>query len=74
MEVAAIAAGVGPVGLEERARALLDSLRRVVPFQAGWLGLLDPEHRVHVPLVVQGYEDRFSPSSPGLHHRLGDRR
>src|SRR3954468_10598998 len=57
VEVAAIAAGVGPVGLEERGRALLDSLRRVVPFQAGWLGLLDPEHREHVPLVVQGYED-----------------
>ena len=28
VEVAAIAAWVGPVGLEERARALLDSLRR----------------------------------------------
>ena len=59
MEVAAIAAGAGPVGLEERARALLDSLHRVVPFQAGWIGLLDPEHREHVPLAVQGYEDRF---------------
>jgi DNA-binding CsgD family transcriptional regulator len=58
-EVAAIAAGAGPVSLEERARALMVALRRVVPFEAGWIGLLDPERREHVPLAVHGYDDRF---------------
>jgi GAF domain-containing protein len=34
------------------------ALRRVVPFAAGWIGLLDPGYRQHVPLAVQGYDDR----------------
>jgi GAF domain-containing protein len=58
-EVAGIAAAAGPMGLDERAQALLESLRRVVPFQSGWIGLLDPERRQHVPLVVHGYDERF---------------
>jgi len=57
-EVGRIAAGAGPINLEERARALMAELRRVVPFEAGWIGLLDPERREHVPLSVQGYDDR----------------
>jgi DNA-binding CsgD family transcriptional regulator len=58
-EVAAIAAAAGPVSLETRAQELLEALHPVVPFEAGWLGLLDPERREHVPLAVQGYDDRF---------------
>jgi DNA-binding CsgD family transcriptional regulator len=55
VEVAGIAAT--PAAIEERAAALLESLRRVVPFQAGWIALLDPERRRLVPLVSPGYDD-----------------
>ena len=44
-EVAGIA--LAPASVEERAEALLESLRQVTPFQAGWTGLLDPERREH---------------------------
>lgn len=57
VEVAGIAAR--PAGIEERAQALLEPLRRVVPFEAAWLGLLDPERREHVALAFQGSDDRI---------------
>ena len=42
--------------------------RHRVPFQAGWIGLLDPERRQHVPLVGHGYDDRARAyiSSPAI--------
>jgi GAF domain-containing protein len=43
--------------VEERAEACLESLLQVTPFQAGWIGLLDPERREHVLLAHQGYDD-----------------
>jgi DNA-binding CsgD family transcriptional regulator len=56
VEVAGIAAT--PAGIKERAQALLEPLHRVVPFQAAWIGLLDPERREQVVLADQGYPDR----------------
>jgi len=47
-----------PASNEERAEALLGSLRRVVPFQAARIALLDPKRREPVSLVVEGYDDR----------------
>ena len=47
-----------PASNEERAEALLESLRRVVPFQAARIALLDPKRREPVSLVVEGYDDR----------------
>ena len=57
VEVAGIAAA--PASIAERAAALLEPLRRVVPFQGAWIGLLDPERHEHVPLVSPGYDDRL---------------
>ncbi|MHA6793478.1 response regulator transcription factor [Pseudonocardia bannensis] len=54
-EVAGIAAA--PASFEERAAALLGSLYPVVPFQAGWIALLDPERCRMVPLASPGYDD-----------------
>jgi DNA-binding CsgD family transcriptional regulator/GAF domain-containing protein len=45
-----------PATLEQRAAALLDPLRRVVPFQAVRIALLDPERGGPVSLVSQGYD------------------
>ncbi|GIJ50571.1 hypothetical protein Val02_74570 [Virgisporangium aliadipatigenens] len=47
----------GPGDLQQRAGALLDSLRRLVPFQAAAINLLDPEQRVHEAVVSCGYDD-----------------
>ena len=44
-EMAQIAAGAGNV--EQRADALLGCLRRVIPYGAAWIGVRDPETRVH---------------------------
>jgi hypothetical protein len=48
-EVAAELAAVAhlPARLEERAEAILGLLRRVIPFQAARIALLDPELRQH---------------------------
>lgn len=54
-ELAGIASA--PSGIEERAEALLGQLRRVVPFQAARIGLLDPERGAPVSLVSQGYDE-----------------
>jgi DNA-binding CsgD family transcriptional regulator len=57
VEVAALADL--PARLEERAEAILDRLRRVIPFQAARIALLDPELRQHELLNCQGYNDRL---------------
>jgi hypothetical protein len=51
-EVAAIAASAGSV--EQRAQALLEPLRRVVPYAAAWIGIRDPETRRHRPVGWDG--------------------
>jgi DNA-binding CsgD family transcriptional regulator len=56
VEVAGIVAAPGPIG--ERAAALLEPLRRVIPFEGAWIGLLDPERRAHLSLVQYGYDNR----------------
>ncbi|WP_246278836.1 LuxR C-terminal-related transcriptional regulator [Phytohabitans rumicis] len=53
-ELGWIASGTGDVG--ERARAALERLRRVVPFEGGWVGLLDPQRGGHILLASQGYD------------------
>jgi DNA-binding CsgD family transcriptional regulator len=58
VELGKIASGQGD--LQQRADALLNSLQRVAPFQAAVINLLDPEHRVHVPVVSSGYDDATS--------------
>ncbi|GAA0921049.1 hypothetical protein GCM10009558_104620 [Virgisporangium aurantiacum] len=55
VEVGEIASGRGDV--RQRADAMLDSLRRLVPFQAAVINVLDPRHRVNVPVVSRGYDD-----------------
>jgi DNA-binding CsgD family transcriptional regulator len=56
MEIARIVAASG--GVVERAEALLEPLRRVVPFDASFIGLLHPDRREHLSLVQNGYDDR----------------
>jgi DNA-binding CsgD family transcriptional regulator len=57
VEVAALADL--PASFEERAEAILDPLRRVIPFQASRIALLDPELRQHHLLSCHGYNDRI---------------
>jgi hypothetical protein len=57
VEVAALAEL--PVSLGERAEAILDPLRRVIPFQAVRIALLDHELRRHDQLSCHGYNDRI---------------
>lgn len=52
VEIARIAAA--PATPEERAEALLEPLRRAIPYAAAWLALRDPERRVHTPLATDG--------------------
>jgi DNA-binding CsgD family transcriptional regulator len=52
-----------PASPEQRAEALLEPLRRVVPFRGAWISLLDPERREQPPLVSLGYPD-------GLNHYM----
>ncbi|WP_214368481.1 helix-turn-helix transcriptional regulator [Pseudonocardia sp. H11422] len=54
-EIAGIAAT--PARTAQRAEALLEPLRRVLPFQAGHLALLDPEQHEHHELVIRGYDE-----------------
>jgi hypothetical protein len=54
-EVARIA--TTPASIEDRAAALLEVLRRVVPCDAAWLALRDPERRSHTPLATSGYAE-----------------
>lgn len=57
-EVAEIASMPGRI--DQRAEALLEPLRRVVPFRGAWISLLEPERREQPPLVSQGYPDRLN--------------
>lgn len=52
-ELGRIAAGTGPV--EQRATAVLDTLRRLVPFQAAVVQLLDPDRGLVTPVAGRGY-------------------
>jgi DNA-binding CsgD family transcriptional regulator len=54
-EVAQIAFMSGRI--DQRAEALLEPLRRVVPFRGAWISLLEPERCEQPPLVSQGYPD-----------------
>ena len=58
-EVAAEVAALAdlPASPAERAEAILDPLRRVIPFQAVRIALLDPELRQHDLLSCHGYND-----------------
>jgi hypothetical protein len=51
-ELAHVSASAGSV--EHRARGLLESLRRVVPYAAAWIALRDPETRRHEPVGTDG--------------------
>jgi DNA-binding CsgD family transcriptional regulator len=55
-DVAGIAAAPG--GAAGRAEALLERIRRVVPFEASFLALQNPDGREHLALVRSGYDDR----------------
>src|SRR3954452_7880142 len=55
-EVTGVAATSGR--LTERAEALLAQVRRLVPFDAGWISLLPPGQDVHVSLARSGYDQR----------------
>ncbi|BCJ41284.1 hypothetical protein GCM10010168_89560 [Actinoplanes ianthinogenes] len=57
MEVTALADL--PASPAERAEAILDPLRRVIPFQAVRIALLDPEARRHDLLSCHGYDDHI---------------
>jgi DNA-binding CsgD family transcriptional regulator len=48
-----------PASIEERAEACVTLLRRLIPFQAVRIALLDPERRAHVQLTCQGFDDRI---------------
>jgi DNA-binding CsgD family transcriptional regulator/ABC-type transporter Mla MlaB component len=65
LKVSAIACGPGSIS--ERARALLDPLRRVLPFIGLWIALLDPCRNAFDPLIRDGYtgaiETRFATAS-----------
>jgi hypothetical protein len=39
---------------QERAAAILQRLERILPFDAGWLAVRDPEQHRHVPLATTG--------------------
>jgi hypothetical protein len=51
-EKRAIATSGGSI--EQRAAAPLGSLHRLVPYDAAWISLRDPETRRHIPLVQDG--------------------
>jgi hypothetical protein len=57
VEMARIAATPGSIS--ERAEELLAPLRRIVPFEAARIALIDPESRRHVLLTCRGYDDRI---------------
>jgi DNA-binding NarL/FixJ family response regulator len=54
-EVARVASGPG--GLEQRAFALVEPLRLIMPFDSIWISLLDPELREQPPLLSLGNPD-----------------
>jgi DNA-binding NarL/FixJ family response regulator len=56
-EVAGIAATAGTAA--ERAEAVLERLRPVIPHEAAFVTLLHPDRREHLPLARHGYSDRI---------------
>jgi DNA-binding CsgD family transcriptional regulator len=54
VEVAGIASRTGGVG--ERAEAMLDQLRRVIPFEGAWIGLRDPHRNEHLTVAHRGLD------------------
>jgi GAF domain-containing protein len=52
---AEVAGAAGPTAdVQERAAGILQQLARALPFDAGWLGLRDPERHRHVPVATVG--------------------
>jgi DNA-binding CsgD family transcriptional regulator len=51
-------AATTPAGLGERAEALLSPIRRLVPFQAARVYLLDMERRAEQSLYFEGYDEK----------------
>ena len=51
-EVAGI--GASSANVQERATEILHYLERILPFDAGWLAVRDPERQRHVPLATTG--------------------
>jgi hypothetical protein len=45
------------IGMQERAAAVLETLGRVLPFDAAWLAVRDPEQHRHTPLATSGPAD-----------------
>ena len=63
-------------GLEQRAGEVLEALGRILPFDAGWLAVRDPERRRHVPLATTGPAEPLrryfeSPGADAELERLG---
>jgi DNA-binding CsgD family transcriptional regulator len=56
LEALQIAMAAGP--LADRADELLGLLHSTIPFDAAWIGLLDPERRAHDVLVDRGHDAR----------------
>ena len=52
LEFAEIAAA--PATLQQRAHGVLELMARIVPFDAAWLAVRDPERRWHTPLATVG--------------------
>jgi hypothetical protein len=52
LELAEIAAGT--TTLQQRAQAVLERLGRILPVDAAWLAVRDPERRRHTPLATTG--------------------
>ena len=48
---------LSPTGMQERAAAVLEVLGRVLPFDAAWLAVRDPEQHRHTPLATRGPAD-----------------
>jgi GAF domain-containing protein len=46
--------GTRAEGMNQRAEEVLEALGRILPFDAGWLALRDPERHRHVPLATTG--------------------
>jgi hypothetical protein len=42
--------------IEERAQAVANALRPVVPFEGSWIAVLDPERVEHVTMLSDGYD------------------
>jgi roadblock/LC7 domain-containing protein len=48
---------IAPGDLQERAAAVLAAVGRVLPYDAAWLAVRDPEGRRHIPLATAGHAE-----------------